>query len=673
MADIPDTESIDSTKENLSNQDLLILSKRQYEEGGEYWNPMHEKGRDDIDFLNGDNHWPEQILKERENDNRPSLVINHAPKYLRQVVGDQRQNRPQAKVRPFDGESDKDIAFIYEGLLRNIEYISNFKTVQDTAFRHSAGNGFGYIRIVTEFTDDDAFEQEIKYKRVVNPFSVTLDPNAKEMDHSDGMFAFYTEWIKREEYRRRYPGKALTDFKTSSNTHEVEWHKEDQVLIAEWFRRVPVKKTLGLLSNGKVINMEGVQENKIEPEIDGTPVTVVRTKEVDSFKTLRYLVSGSDVLEEGKEFPSPYIPIVPIWGEEILREDGRRDFNSVIRFMKDPNRMYEFMRSAEVEQVALVPKAPYLGTPAMFEGHETAWNQANRKNAPYLNFNIDPDSPMAKPSREAPPQVSSGINAAAMMAKEDMKDTTGQYDAGEAITGEVSGKAILARQREGDVSTYTWIDNLTVGITQVAKIAISMIPRIYDTDRQIRIRNIDDTEEFIKINQVAGQDKEGKDILVNDLSVGKYDVIVETGPSYSTQRVESSESMIAFAQAMGPQAAGVIADLVAKNQDWPGASEISDRLKKLLPPGMVELEEGEEPPAPPPPPEPTPQDEIENRKLGIEEQKIELANKKLEIEFEQMKIDARKLVEEDGLTEEEVKMIVLQTLQEVNQAQTPGR
>jgi len=666
----------DTYKEDLSDADLLSLARHQYQKAIQYWYLMWEKGRDDLEFLNGTNHWPEEILKERKADQRPCMTINHAPKYVRQVIGDQRQNRPQAKIRPVDGFADVDLAKQLSGLLRNIESNSNYKTVQDTAFRGSVVNGFGYIRIVTEYAGDDTFNQDVKYKRVYNPFSVVLDPSAVELDHSDGMFGFVTDWVPNEIFKEKWPDAVLSDFEAAERVTLTDWYHVDETLTAEWFRRIPIKKTLGLLTDGKTINMDGVDVTKtgqfgLMP--DDTPIEVIKTKEVDAYKVMRYLISGKNVLEEGVEFPGIYIPLVPVWGEEIISKEGRRDFNSVIRFMKDPNRMLNYMRSAEVEHVALQPKAPYIGTARQFENHITEWQNANKKNVPFLPYTSDDEAKMP-PQRQMPPQASSGIQAAIMQSKEDMKDTTGLFDASMGAPGkETSGKAILARQREGDVSTFVWIDNLTTATTHAAKIVLGIIPLVYDTERVVRINNVDGSEEFLEINkEIKGDD--GKPLLVNDLSVGKYDVVVETGPSYSTQRAESADTLMEFARVMGPDTARLMGDLIAGTQDFTGAQDIADRLKKTLPPGIAELKEGETPPEPPPAPPPTAEEqlksqelEIKAEELAVDKERIQLDYAKIDAEAKKIEVEVIKAQTEKGLNEEQVRTLILDMFKKLHE------
>lgn len=650
----------------MNPEAILELAKKQRARANDYWKENWEKARDDIKFKRGD-HWPEKYKLSRELDGRPCLVINRLPAFLRQVVGDQRQNRPQNKVRPVDDAADPKTAEVIEGLMRNIEYISRGKTVQDVAFSGSTGNGFGYIRIVTEYSGKDSFTQDIKYKRVFNPFSVVLDDTATEADHSDGMFAFVDEWISREEFKARYPGQPMISV-DSPEAGPYPWFRDDDVLIAEYYRRVPIKSTIGLTSKNEVVDMDEVKDRIIEnergkflvdpelPPSESPPVQIVQTREAEYHKVERYLLSGAAVLEGPDEFPSQWIPIVPVWGEEVCTEHGKKELNSVIRFGKDPARLYNYFRSAAAEVVALAPKAPFILTAKQVENHEAMWEEANRKNSPYLVYNFDRNAP--PPQRQSPPQASSAILEETKAAEHDQKATIGIFDpALGARSNETSGKAIIARQKESDVSTFVWMDNLTIAMQHAGRIILELIPIIYDTERVIRIRGKNDKDDYVQINKeyqtTPSKEGEAVETLMHDLTVGKYDVQVETGPSYSTQRIEAASSMMEFIQAL-PQTAEIIADLVAKNMDWPGASEIAARLRKALPPGVVELEEGEQPPQPP---EPTPEQELENRKL-------ELEDKKIEVEFEKLKVEVAKIQAEERLTPDEVKELVIKLLSE---------
>ncbi len=559
----------------INKAELLLQIKRDYEYARISDQEDRDRAVEDMHFLDGD-QWPTEIRQTREDTGRPCLTINRLPGFIDQVVGDQRQNRPSIKIRPVDSFSDPDLAEILTGIVRNIESVSDAGIAYDTAFESAASCGRGFFRILTQHTDD-SFDQEISIERIQNPFSVTWDPAAQKYDLSDASWVMISEWMTRDNYEDQYPDAAVSSFETADD-YSIYWSSEKMLRVAEIFRKKRIKKTLYLLSNGKTV----------EDVPDELPpwVTVEKQREIDSHEIEWVKISGSDVLDGPKKWVGKYIPIVPVWGKEIF-VDGKRVTRGVIRHAKDPQRMYNYWRSMATENVAQTPKNPYLVTPKQIAGYESLWDSANVSNHAYLPYNPDPTAPGARPYKESPPTVPTGMIQEMGVAADDMKATTGIYDASLGNrSNEQSGRAIVARQREGDTATFAFIDNLTRSITYAGKVIVDLIPKIYDSSRVIRLIGQDGSDKFEKINWPT-QDDAGKTVYMNDLTIGRYDVVVTTGPSYSTQRVEAADSMIQFIQAY-PAAAPVMGDLVAKNMDWPGADEIEARLKKLLPPGLID-------------------------------------------------------------------------------------
>lgn len=646
--------------------EFLRIARERYEESetAEYDNRL--LALDDLRCLNGE-QWPDAIRKEREADSRPCLTLNRLPGFVDQVVGDQRQNRPRIKVRPVDDKSDPEIAKILEGLIRNIEYTSHADSAYDTAFENAANNGFGYFRILKEYAGKDTFEQDLLIRRIKNPFSVRFDPNAQEADKSDAEWCFVEEVIRKKEFERRFPKATWpSEWETSSTgSAYTGWFMTDKVRIAEYFIRASVEKAIVQLGSGAVMTKDDyndmVRQANIQmpsllsdlvpsqhPDIP-PPFKIVKERMSKSFEVKQYIISGSEVLEGPKKWDSEYIPIIPVLGKELV-VDGKSILRGVVRNAKDPQRMYNYWRSAITEVVALAPKSPYMATPEQIEGHETLWSSAHRKSLPYLLYN-NTGAPM--PQRQVPGTIPQGAFTEAQAAVDDMKATTGIYDASlGSRSNETSGKAIIARQREGDVATFVFIDNLSRAIQHAGRILVEMIPKVYDTERIIRIMNIDGTDKSIPINK-TGIDRSGMPVILNDITVGKYDVVVEAGPSYTTQRQDAAESILGFMQAT-PSQAPLMADLAAKNMDWPDAQEISARLKKTLPPGLAEPEEGEQPPQP----QPNPQVEMEQAKMQMEEKKMQMdmaiGQQKMQLELRKMQMEEQKMQAEIELEKEKM-------------------
>jgi len=572
---------------------------------------------DDLQFLDGQ-QWPEKIKAEREEEGRPCLTFSRLNQFVDRVVGDQRKMRPSIKVRPVEGQrkapkvknlagtQDYELSDVYEGLIRNIEYLSRASQAYDTASEHAAATGSGYFRITNEFPDDEVFDQDLRIKRIRNPFSAYDDPYAKEMDRSDRNFFFLTDTMRKRDFERKYPGKASSTFSGAAEGDlYASWFAGDDVRVSEYFRRVPVKREIVQLSDGQVI--AGDKFAKLADEMQAKGITAVAKRTVDTFKVEWRLISGLETLEGPIELKTKYIPVVFVPGKELFI-NGKVVYRSIIRNSKDAQRAYNYHRSAEIETIALAPKAPYVAGLSQVEGLEGIWQTANSKNHGFLPYD-DRKNPNP-PRRELPPQVPTGMAQQSASAGEDIKATAGIYDASLGNrSNETSGVAIRARQQEADAGTFAYLDNLSMAIGFAGRILVDWMPFIYDTNRVLRLRWADDTEDFVEINQVWIDQQTGEEIIVNDLSAGKFDVVVQTGPTYATQRLEAADSMMEFAKVV-PGAAQLTGDLIAKNMDWPGADEFAERLRKALPPGFIELEDDEEPPEPPPPPPPTPEQEV---------------------------------------------------------------
>jgi predicted NBD/HSP70 family sugar kinase len=549
-----------------NDEKVLEEALKRFKKAEEAEQENRDLAEEDFRFAAGE-QWPDQIRQEREQSDRPCLTFNRLPAFIAQVVGDARQNKPAIKVLPCDSGADVETAEVYNGLIRNIESQSRATQAYITAFEHSVTGGMGAFRILTKYASDDSFEQDIRIERITNPFSVYWDPNAREYDKSDAQWCFVSEWMTKEAFEAKYPKETPDDW--NEDYRGSNWALEDRVRVAEYWCKKPVTRKIGLL-DGRVI--------EIKKGMEGLPFEMTRT--VESFKVVRYVLSGHTVLEGPSEWAGRWIPIVPVFGPEEWVDDRIR-YRSLIRYAKDPQRQYNYWQSVITEKVALAPKSPWLVTPAMIAGLERFWNAANKENRAYLPYNPDPTA--GRPERQQPAFVQAAELQQSAQAIDDMKATMGLYDASLGNqSNETSGKAIIARQREGDNATYAWIDNLARSIQHAGRILVDLIPRIYDTARIVRIMGEDEAAEMVPINYVLPTGE-----VINDLSVGKYDVEIVVGPSYATKRMEAAESMMAFVQAI-PQSAQIAGDLIAKAMDWPGAETIAERLKKALPPGIVD-------------------------------------------------------------------------------------
>jgi len=550
----------------------------------EYERENRELAEEDFRFVAGDGQWSETVKEERENAGRPCLTQNRLPVYIAQVMGDARQNKPAIKIRPVDEGSDIETAEIMEGIIRHIEADSDADVSYLTALQHACEGGFGHWRVLTDYCDEYSFDQDIKVERIPNPFSVYWDNNSTHVCRADAEWCFVTEWLTTEAYDREYPedeGEVRDWEQDSTISRYGTWlDGQHRVRISEYWRKVNETVTISQIPDGQVL------EGKIEG--------AVQTRESVKVKVERYVLSGDKVLQGPEEWPGKHIPIVSVYGPEEFIENRVR-YRSLIRHAKDAQRMYNYWQSSITEKIALAPKAPFIGTVEQFKGLEHIWNKANDLNVPFLPYNPDPNAPSAVPQRQSPAAINAAEIQQSNQSIDDIKATIGIFDASLGARGnETSGRAILARQREGDTATFAWIDNLARAIEHTGRILVDLVPKIYDTQRVIRIVGEDESETPIMVNEVNITNAwTGEYEVLNDLSVGKYDVRVSVGPSYATKRVEAAESMMSFIQAF-PAAAPVAGDLVAKAMDWPGAEDIAKRLKTMLPPEIADEELSDE-------------------------------------------------------------------------------
>ena len=596
------------------HRDKLAEMRHRYKMAIAAYSDSREDELDDLRFMAGspDNQWqwPADVLQTRGSvqgqtiNARPCLTINKLPQHVRMVTNEQRQNRPSGKVIPADDNADVQVAAIYDGMVRHIEYMSDADVAYDTACENQVTYGEGYIRILTEYCDENSFDQDLRIGRVRNSFSVYMDPMAQDPTGADAEFCFITEDLTKEEYEREYPNAAPISSMLASGVGDQylsQWLDENTIRIAEYFYYTHKKETLNLYPGNNSF-FEGTPEDK---DMKRMGVKPIRSREVDRRKVMWMKTNGFEVLQE-QEWAGKWIPVVRVIGNEFEVE-GQIYISGLVRNAKDAQRMYNYWTSQEAEMLALAPKAPFIGYGGQFEGYEMQWKTANTTNWPYLEVNPDvtdgAGAVLPLPQRAAPPLPQTGLIQAKMGASEDIKSTTGQYDASLGVGGnERSGRAILAREKQGDTGTYHYVDNLARAISHITRQLVDMIPKIYDTERIARIVGIDGEVDMVKINPEQPEPvKEIRDmesgILIEKIynpGVGKYDVVVTTGPSYMTKRQESMDAMSQILQG-NPQLWSVAGDLFVKNMDWPGAQELADRLAKTIDPKL--LENGDKDPA----------------------------------------------------------------------------
>lgn len=609
-----------------------------------------EAAYEDLAFCFEDAQWPQETLKQYKDDQRPALTINRIPQFVHQVTGDMRQMKPSIKVVPVDSRGDRDTAETIAGMIRYVENRSDASAAYMAGADSQVACGIGHWRVTKEYASESTFNQELRIMGVHDGVAVAWDPDSELPTREDAKWCIVPVDMSVDAFKEAYPDAPVEDFDDASEAKTLGWYDKDFVRVAEYWVKKPIKRTLALLPDGAIDDLTDEPEERIA-ELQAT-VPGVRVEKRDGFKVCRYLITAAHVLEGPIDWPGMYIPIVPVVGEEV-RIGRRVTRRGLVRGAKDSQRMFNYFCSAQAEVVALQPKAPFVGTERNFEKYAQDWAEANKKAHPFLAYQPDPANGGAAPQRMPPPVSSQGITDGIQLAVENMKGVIGIYDAGLGNrSNETSGKAILARQREGDIGTAHYIDNWSRAIRRTGQILIDLIPHVYDTERMIRIMGDDGKIDLKWINKPQGMQEvdpmtgePSPPKVENDVTVGAYDIVLETGPSYSTKREEAKDSIREFMQA-APDTATVMLDLYAKMQDWPLADEVAKRYEAIAPDPVKKLiaqqkqESGEQEQ----PMQPSPQEQMamqaQQAAMQLELQNKQLVNAKLEAEINKINSEA---------------------------------
>ena len=558
-------------KEN-PKKDLLERIRDRYHEMKEAEDTNRQKSMADLKFLIIPGEQWEPNMKKNRGD-RPCYEFNKLRITSKRIINDMRANRVQGKVRASE-DSDKETADIYEGLIRNIWNTSDGDTVVDYAAEYQVGSGFGAWRINTKYAHEDVFDQDIVVEQLYNPFNLYADPSAKDILKRDARDWILIDKLSKDEYEQRWPDKEVIEF--DSSEFDDEWEDEESVRICEYWYKEPYDKVLWQLQDGSVVDAE--ESPELEPY-------KVKERVSQCYKIKSCIASGEAILEES-EWAGKYFPFVLIYGDYLII-DGKVEYCGIARYGKDAQRSYNVARTAVTETIAMAPQAKFWATPEQANGHTDKWAEAHQKNFPFLLYNADPKAP-GSPQRMGGPEVPVALIQELQLASEEIKAVTGIFDPSlGAQSNETSGRAIVARQRQGEIATFNYQDNLSKGIRYTWEILVDLIPKIYDTERNLRVLGPDGAENYVKINTIQ-LDQNGQPIPKNDLTTGKYDVVITVGPSFSTQRMEASDIYLQLAQT-APQVMAIAGDLIMKSLDLPYSEDIAERMKVMLPPQVQQV------------------------------------------------------------------------------------
>jgi hypothetical protein len=578
-----DSESDDSPsgKKRQQAKELLEEMREGYQKAVDADRENRDKYKEDMRFVFVPGEQWDDAIKTARGKDRVMYEFNELRVKVKNTINHIRSNRPSAKIRGTEND-DVQKAEIYQGICLNAWNRSDGDSVTDYEAEHQVAGGMGAMRVTTQYVEDSVNDQDIGLEAIRNPMCLHADHGCQDEMKRDAKRWWLHSKLPKEDIEARYPNKEVVEFAPEDGQDYDD--DDDGVWVCEYWKKVPVKKRLCLLSDGKTIDKATVTQLP-------AGVTILKERTVDSHKIVQYICSGDAILEGPNDWAGMHFPFVIVYGNFIVI-DGKTHWYGLARHSKDAQRAHNVMATSVYETIASAPQAKYWTTAEQAKGNLGQWKEAIDKNLPAMMYNADPKAP-GPPPRVGGADVPVALMQATVMSSEAIKATTGIFSNLDELENQTSGKAIQARSAERSIATYNYGDNMSKAVRRIYEIWIDLIPKVIDTPRTMRILGKDGSEKYVQVNTfdpVTGK-------VINDLSEGKMDVVVTQGPSFATQRMEMAETMIGLSQT-DPTLMQIAGDLIVGSLDFPNAQAIADRKKAMLPPQIAAMMNSDKPPDP---------------------------------------------------------------------------
>ena len=565
----------------------------------EAWKKQFDYMEDDIRMLSPDCQWPEDVKLARSG--RPTYASDRLNAQVRQLVNAQRDGRPAVLVHACNSEADKDVANIYQGIIRHIEYESSGDLAYDEGSEWQIRAGLGFWRITTDYEDPLSMDQRLMLESINNPLNVLIDPTFKQIDGSDIGYAFVCEVLTEDEFKETYPDSEIANSSSSiwrSYARTLpDWFegKGKSVLVVEYWCKEYKTETLYQLKDRSGVKGSDMPKDKslwadmLLTDVDGKPIS--RETQIPTIKC--YKLNGIEILEE-KEWLGNYIPIIPIFGECLLdTQTNLRLWSGIVRNGKESQMMLNVAKTSMVELIAKMPKAQFMGPRGFMGNRKNDWAQMNVSSPVGIEYEIvdDQGHELTEPKQLLAEPPIQGVMAFIQTVENDLKAESQMYDPslGNKMSEEQSGIAIKHLQSAAAISNFHFSDNEKRAIRLTARMFVELIPKYYRQEKVMRIIGVDDKPSLVTIN--GTEESSAKNITkdgiakIYNVTVGKFDVAVSSGPSYETKRQESLATLIDLAD-KDPVILQFCRDLIVGQIDSSISTELQERLQKSLPPNI---------------------------------------------------------------------------------------
>lgn len=600
------SESRDPDFDAISERDIFLEAKDRFAMAVEAEAPNERRAKDAMLFREGENHWNQEVATSASQES-PELVINFTDTLVTRVNNSIADLETRGKCHPVGDGADTETADVCNGLGRHVEYRSEAQVAYDMATDASLTAGWGWFRLLTEYAAPNSFDKEIRIAPIMNIFSVKVDPSAIMPTACDMRWGFVVSTIKRTEYKRLYPRMELTPWvDIGRDDYAGDWENKEDIRLAEYFRILDKSDTLyqiqdsqgNLYTSFKDELPTPEQMAEVGPNGNG-PFRIINERESSRAQVQLFHLNGTRVVAREK-IPGQWIPLIRIQGN-ARNIDGMVYRRGMVQTLMDPQRMVDYGEVAKIKRLGLTPQSPWVAAEGQLDGHPE-WTDANRD--PYTVLTYKPitvttaqgEQVLPPPQRQPPAQVEAGFSEfvqgmrSNLLAIAGMPNEPGQ-DQGQGQV--VSGRALQRRDKLSDQSHSQYYKGKKLAVAHAWRIMLDWFPHYYSEARMQRIIGGDGKPQMIKLNeQVMGAD--GVATVKNDMTVGRFDVVMEAGPSHETMREESADTLVEIVTSPGPMGeivAKTAPDLVFRSMPGLYTEEIADRLAAQTPDGLKKIME----------------------------------------------------------------------------------
>lgn len=516
---------------------------------------------------------------------KPRYTFDMTTPIINQIAGEMQQADFNITVRPSGGEASKKTANVLDGLIRNIENISNATHIYSNAGRAMVVGGIDGWRVVQKYVDADSFDQDLMIEPLHNFVDrVWFDCAAEKQDRSDARWCHVITGVSVDEYEDRWPegGKVSVSLQSETNAY---YHKPEFIIVGEFYYIKPKMRELVEMNNGAVYEVNDEFNALVDEMAAAGIVEKRRRKQAKNVVYVRHY-DGQDWLGEPRETVFSHIPVIPTYANYKIFENKTIYFG-VVEKLLDPQRVMNYSISREIEEGALSPRPKYWMTSKQVGSHGATLETLNTNADPVQIYDPDPlvQNP---PMQSGGAQINPGLRIISEAMSQIMNQTAGMFAANMGDNpGLQSGIAIRQLQRKGETGTIAFFSAQEVAISHTARILVDAIPRVYDTKRQARILNEDGSFEMVALNDEVIDEETGRAVTLNDLSKGRYDVTCSAGPAFKSRQDELVASIVELSQ-VDPSLISIGGDVLLNALSAPGMDKIAERKRaQLLASGVI--------------------------------------------------------------------------------------